>query len=382
MEPQTKTCQNCKTDFTIEPEDFAFYEKIKVPPPTWCPECRSQRRMMWRNERSLYKRECGLTGKSVISDFSKESGVTVYDNAQWFSDAWEPLDYGVPYDFSKPFFAQFGELIKRVPMPATFAGNSVGSDYCNHVGEAKDCYLTFGSWDTEDVLYSNKMVAMKNTLDSLASNHCQFVYQIIQSRQIHNSVFVQNSSNCDHSAFLYDCRGCSSCFGCVGLRNKKYYIFNQPYTKEEYEQKIKELDSQSNTEREKILIQFVNLKRRFPHKFAHFTSVQNSSGDNLSHVTNSQYCFDLTNDVRDCKFCVNGGMGLLDIYDGYGVGIGSLTYESVDAGLKASHLLFSVVVWEGHNIAYGYHCRNGKNIFGCIGLRNKQYCILNKQYTK
>ena len=36
MNPETKNCQNCKKDFTIESEDFAFYEKIKVPPPTWC----------------------------------------------------------------------------------------------------------------------------------------------------------------------------------------------------------------------------------------------------------------------------------------------------------------------------------------------------------
>lgn len=31
---ENKICQNCKTQFTIEPEDFKFYEKIKVPPPT------------------------------------------------------------------------------------------------------------------------------------------------------------------------------------------------------------------------------------------------------------------------------------------------------------------------------------------------------------
>jgi len=46
MKSETKNCQNCKKDFTIEPEDFNFYEKIKVPPPTFCPECRLQRRIL------------------------------------------------------------------------------------------------------------------------------------------------------------------------------------------------------------------------------------------------------------------------------------------------------------------------------------------------
>jgi hypothetical protein len=31
---------------------------------------------------------------------------------------------------------------------------------------------------------------------------------------------------------------------------------------------------------------------------------------------------------------------------------------------------------------YLYACRNSSNLFACIGLKNKQYCILNKQYTK
>ena len=73
MESETRICQNCKKDFTIEPEDFSFYEKIKVPPPTFCPDCRAQRRFMWRNERSLHKRPCSLCKKDFISIYSKNS---------------------------------------------------------------------------------------------------------------------------------------------------------------------------------------------------------------------------------------------------------------------------------------------------------------------
>ena len=66
-EAQTEICQNCRNQFTIEPEDFQFYEKIKVPPPTFCPECRAVRRLTWRNERSLYHGTCSATGKKVIT---------------------------------------------------------------------------------------------------------------------------------------------------------------------------------------------------------------------------------------------------------------------------------------------------------------------------
>ena len=28
------------------------------------------------------------------------------------------------------------------------------------------------------------------------------------------------------------------------------------------------------------------------------------------------------------------------------------------------------------------NCYNSEHLFGCVGLRNKKYCILNKQYTQ
>jgi hypothetical protein len=53
---ENRTCQNCKKDFTIEPDDFSFYEKIKVPAPTFCPYCRMMRRMVFGNLSTFYKK--------------------------------------------------------------------------------------------------------------------------------------------------------------------------------------------------------------------------------------------------------------------------------------------------------------------------------------
>jgi len=33
-------------------------------------------------------------------------------------------------------------------------------------------------------------------------------------------------------------------------------------------------------------------------------------------------------------------------------------------------------------LLYCDYCMNCQNCFGCAGLKNQQYCILNKQYTK
>jgi hypothetical protein len=43
---------------------------------------------------------------------------------------------------------------------------------------------------------------------------------------------------------------------------------------------------------------------------------------------------------------------------------------------------YSIPTIIGLETNYTYMCFNSKNLFGCIGMRGKQYCILNKQYTK
>lgn len=75
-----KNCKNCKKDFEITGEDLMFYERIKVPPPTWCANCRLIRRMSFRNERTLYKSTCQAEGhgEDMISTFSPEKPEIVY----------------------------------------------------------------------------------------------------------------------------------------------------------------------------------------------------------------------------------------------------------------------------------------------------------------
>lgn len=144
MDSQIKNCQNCKKDFIIESEDFLFYEKIKVPAPTFCPECRKQRRLSWRNDFNLYSDKCKLCGKSVVTLFSPDSKMTVYCNKCWWSDNWNPRDYGSDYDSSKPFFVQMRELIQKVPVLGLINDDGIGSvnsEYTHDFAFSKNCYM-------------------------------------------------------------------------------------------------------------------------------------------------------------------------------------------------------------------------------------------------
>ena len=60
-----------------------------------------------------------------------------------------------------------------------------------------------------------------------------------------------------------------------------------------------------------------------------------------------------------------------------------LCYESITVGKGAYKVLFSSNCWpECRELQYCESCSNSSYLFGCVGLKNASYCILNKQLTK
>jgi hypothetical protein len=60
----------------------------------------------------------------------------------------------------------------------------------------------------------------------------------------------------------------------------------------------------------------------------------------------------------------------------------SLIYNSINAGIDNSNLICDAVCWTCSFVEYSMYCFNSNNCFGCVGLRKKNYCILNKEYRK
>ena len=383
MKTETKNCQNCKQNFIIESEDFNFYEKMKVPAPTFCPTCRMQRRFAWRNERTFHRNKCSFSGKDLISGFSPNSGIIVYDRDIWWSDQWDPMSYGIKYDFSKPFFSQFNELIHKAPMPAVFNARTVNTPYAQHTGDFKNGYLVVASWGGENVSYGARVNEVRDSMDVFVLTDSELCYEVIAGSKCYRVFFSENVEACNDSAFLFECKGCSSCFGCTNLRNKSYCIFNKQYSREEYLEKIKELDLGNRSNLKEISDKFSEFKAESIRKFANITNSPLSTGDNIVNSYNCKECFDLYGEIRDCKFVQNVAKNMKDTYDGYGVGASAeLMYEVFDSGAQGSRFFVGGVIYGGPDIYYSYNCHGCSDCFGCVGLRQKQYCIFNRQFTK
>ena len=376
-----KTCTVSGKKFKITDDDLKFYEKMGVPAPTLCPEERQRRRISFRNFTQLYRRKCDATGKDIISMYHTKQPFPVYENEYWWSDSWDGKQYAQDIDFKKPFFQQYDELAKKVPRFSTFNLQAENSKYSNFSWMSKNCYLVFGCVRDEDCLYGHIVWDSKDCVDNLYIFRCEWCSNCIDCVDCYDVHFSTESANCNKSYFLHDCRGCTNCFGCTNLRNKQYHFMNHECNKTEYFEKLKNV--QPFTERTLNNGKFWLEKTKkeqciFPPLFG--VKNENVHGNHIYESKNCYQCFD-SKQCEDSKYLYTAH-GEQNCYDVSFTGANArFCYDCLTIGNSES-LIFSHGINQCSNLAYCEFCYSSHDLFGCNGLRNAQYCIFNKQYSK
>ncbi len=388
MEAETKSCQNCKKDFTLELADFKFYEKIKVPAPTWCPECRMIRRMACINTWSLFWRNCDKCEERMLSMYSPKQKITVYCQKCWWGDAWDGTEYAMDYDHSRPFLEQVRELSEKTPymtLESAFLMNK-NCEYSNSIGCSKNCTLVMWGDNCENVYNSSILNGAKDTVDCLRIFKSELCYESIgQRKSCYRSFYSEECDSCSDIWFSRNCYGCMNCIGCVNLRGSSYKIFNVQYSREEYLNKLKELrlDTRSGINALKKEVEI--FWKKFPYRaYTGDTFNVNVTGEYVYKSRNSKEIY-IASHAENCRYCqfitFKPAKDCMD-YSGWGNNA-ELIYDSTNIGVNASNIKFSVDSWEDVvNMEYCFWCISGKNNFGCVNLKRKKYCILNKEYSK
>jgi len=314
--------------------------------------------------------------------YHPESDAIVYCNECWWSDKWDPAAYGTSYNFNTPFFVQFAGLLKKVPRMALEAYQNENSPYTNYTWISKNIYLSSSTLYSENISYSHGVTHCQDSMDSTYIYDSQLCYETQDCQRSANSVYLTDCRECMDSAFLFDCRGCKNCFMSSGLRSKSYVFRNRELPREEYERKMKKTDTGSFDMFHTLISEYEKMRTDAIHRFASLFRAVNSSGNNLINTKNAKHCFtgeDLEN--------VSYGIRIIEAKDSadlYGVGNGAeLLYDGVNVGYRDSLIKFSTNTFEDiRDATYCDYCRTSQYIFGCVGLRKKQYHILNKAYSK
>ncbi|MFH1444317.1 MAG: hypothetical protein ABIG34_02920 [Candidatus Peregrinibacteria bacterium] len=387
------TCNNqwCKQNFEITQEDLAALEMVSpiiaeekhaIPPPTLCPDCRQQRRLAWRNERFMYRRKCDFSNKEIISMYPPDSPFKIYEQDVWWSDKWNALTYGRDFDFNRPFFDQFRELQLEVPRVALVNKQSENAHYTNHSGKNKNCYLSSCTFESEDIYYSDWVIDhCRDCVDcSYLNEGCELCYETYYAWGSYQAFFCDFIKRCQNVWFCYDCLNCKDCFLCWNLRNKQYCIENQQYTKEEYQQKMKEIFPLSSATLKQYREQYIRTKERVAlHPAIYQLQSEGCSGDLLFFSKNCTECFDSIK-MEDCRHCTDA-IDVKDSLDIYHVGWSEMMYEC-HAITNAYNLIACHFTYDNKNVAYCDCTQNSHDLFGCAGINHGAFCILNKQYTQ
>lgn len=373
---------SCKNYFDISPDDQDFYGQFHVPAPTHCPQCRMQRRLAFRNERTLYKRTCDLCKTNLISLYPADAKFPVYCTKCWWSDQWDPMAYGRPYDSSRSFFKQIKTLSDSVPhlgIPNT--SDNINSEYCSWMDGSKNCYLVFGSSNCEDTLYGELLYQCRDSLDLTNCIEAERSYNCVNSQKCYQCIWAVNCASCSECYFCFDVRGSNNCFLSTNLRGKSYYFLNQPLPKEQWTEKVKEILG-SRQKMEEIFQRFRQLVREQAlHRYANFVQVHESTGNDLIETKNAKHCFD-SSKLENCRY-VTYGEKIKDCRDAYAIVNGSEQCYEFLSGTGSYDCRFTLASF-GQNISteLSQFLIGSKDMFGCIAVNKKQRVILNKQYAQ
>lgn len=346
------------------------------------PEARQQYKLMFKNERRLYKTVCALTWKSIISRISPESWLQVYSNEAWASDHRDYCEYWLDIDKNKSVFDHISMLVQTTPYQdllwsvSNVENNSV---YTNHTADIFDCFYAFHCNTIEKSCYINRCFRSKFLFDCLGTNDSEVCYQCINCEKMYKCFFCNASTNCHNSYYLDNCHGCYDCIGCVNLVNKQYYVFNKALSKAEYLKKLSEL--QKDYYDATLVNIFSTLVENSPHNQLHTINTVWSVGNYISNSKNV-FLSQLVNECDTIRYWLDMDQAQ-DCFDVCGFGHESfLLYNSTQVGRYSNHIYCCSTIGKGENLLYCIETKKSRNCFWCVNFKEKEYCIFNKQYTK
>jgi hypothetical protein len=289
-----------------------------------------------------------------------------------FTQSWKEFDY------SKNFFENFQILMKNIPRPSRISYmTNENSNYADMICGVKNVYLssnvTFGS---ENVCYSFSIKNnSRNIFNSVSiRNYCDNIYTstwIINSYNIFYSKYINNCSNIRFSSNLIWCK---ECLFCDNLDNMSYCINNKQYAIVEYELNKEKILSQKNS--------FTDYYSKVSKIWYNINSI-NSVGWNIVQSENIQNWY-FINQIRNWRnlIMVWWKDPCEEMYNCFQCASKRENYNYwAMASWRWDHLVTNYSV-EWSYMYYNCLMEWCSYCLGCIGLKNKSFCIFNKQYTK
>lgn len=257
---------------------------------------------------------------------------------------------------------------------------SENCEYGNELYYCKNVFIGFDSTNCSDCTYIYDSYMCSKCVDCDYAVESELCYESVDPFKCFNCDYIEYCSNLSDSSYCYNCWAGSNLFGCVNFQsqNKSFCIFNRQLTEEEYREKVKIYKAWLP---ERILAEVEKLKKIFPVTQVVGAHNENTTYGNYIHYNKNCYlCFDAAHD-ENCAYLYDS-FNCKNTFDAtYSSDENQLSYEVISS---AHQFNCSYIFWSENCLdsSYLFNCLDVKNSLGCVDLAHKQYCILNRQFTK
>lgn len=274
-------------------------------------------------------------------------------------------------DIVENFIQKYKKLVCSEPHLAVHNFRCQNSNYSDQLNDSKNAYICFNGYGIEDCYYLSDSRWDKNCADLTHSNKCELCYECIDCESCYNCDFCQDCEQCTDCRHCFDCFSCENCFGCIGLKKKKFYIFNNAFSKDDYTKELAKIS------KGKIKSKLANLRLDTPRLATRTRNIENCFGNYVYDSRNSEYVFKVHN-LEDC-FYITDSDSLKDCMDADMTFKSQLMYEAIEGtdNYNCNFLFWSANCVDCEYVMYGFNC---ENCFGCFNLRHKKFQILNQEY--
>jgi len=375
LKPGERICEMTGEKWFVDDEEIGWDKKFNVPPSPFSPRVRLWHLASFFSVYQWWWAKHFDTGEPVLSYVHPATGIRVLPDKEWFTRDFSTTN--LSFEIDRPFFDLLRELQLKVPINATRNVKEPENSVAMVSMGDKDSYFVAAS-SSRGCLYLNDSQNIEFSVDCNGAIDVSEGYSLSHCVRMHRCKFSLESSDCLDSSFLFDCRNCEFCFGATNQRNKKYLFFNEQLSKENWEQRVKEVDLGDRlilTTTWQRFIALINEQAVWPENFNQKT--EGSIGEYLINSIN-------------CRFCYYG-LGAAESY--YCIGLvnarGNAFCTAIPGdnnlqcwGGRSSNCKFSHTVTGCDDLEYCMNCYNCAHCFGCVGLQRKSFCIFNAQYTE
>ena len=139
------------------------------------------------------------------------------------------------HEVLKEYLSEFEELKRTAIYKENHNINAVNCTG-DWIQDSKDCHEVYYAYESERVAYSLGFFRHRDCCDMAGATNSELCYEVmtISAADNYGDKFSTFINNCRNVEYCDLCRNSHDCFGCIGLANKSFCIFNRQYSEEDY----------------------------------------------------------------------------------------------------------------------------------------------------